>query len=221
MRSLILLALLCTGTAAAAGFQPLDSVHTAAAEYVMRHSGPGTTVGVAPLDARLRLPACSAALTAAATTATPTAVNVAVRCAAPDWTVHVPVRLTLRQPMVVLKKGVARGEPLSAADLGVEVREVGNAQGYFSDVSQVAGKILKRPLAAGSIVQPDLLGSPLLVRRGELVTLLGRSGAMEIRTQGKALGDGGAGQAIQVQNTASGRVIGAVVREAGVVEVRL
>lgn len=77
---------------------------------------------------------------------------------------------------------------------------------------------------AWSVYVPVRLSKPApaqarLIRRGELVTLLSRGGAIEVRAQGKALGDGALGDSIQVQNSSSGRVVGGVVRAAGQVEV--
>jgi flagellar basal body P-ring formation protein FlgA len=216
---LVLLPAVATG--APAEFQSLASIHDAAAGYLMRQAAPGTAVDVAPLDERLRLPACGQALQAATRHASASAATVAVQCADPAWTVYVSVRLSLHRAVVVLRRPTARGEPLTSEHIATEQRELSGAQGFYTDPAQVVGKILRRPLVPGSVLSPEMLAAPVLVRRGELVTLLGRSGAMEVRAQAKALADGTEGQAIQVQNTASGRVVGGVVRSAGLVEVNL
>lgn len=218
---LSLLFALPASAGAAEAWQPLKSVQTAATEHVMRQAAPGTTATVSGLDARLRLPACTHALLPSTSSSSATATTVAVHCEAPVWTVYVPVRLSLRRQVVVLRQALARGQELSMTDVALEERDIGGASGYFSDPSQVAGKTLRRMVTPGAVLTPELLAAPLLIRRGELVTLLGQSGAMEVRVQAKALADGSAGQAIQVQNTSSGKIVGAVVKASGLVAVRL
>jgi flagella basal body P-ring formation protein FlgA len=60
-----------------------------------------------------------------------------------------------------------------------------------------------------------------LVRRGQQVTLLARSGTVEIRVNATALADGHAEQHIQVQNQNSRQIVEAVVRGNDLVEVPL
>lgn len=201
-------------------WQELSDVRFAAESHVQAQSPPGTTAKAAELDARLRLARCSEPLTSFATTGGAT-ITVGVQCRQPAWTVYVPVRAQLRARVVVLRQPLQRGQVLTVADVLLEEREIDRNQGYFPEVSAVLGLALRRPLAPGAVLSPEALVPQTLVRRGELVTLLGRSGPMEVRVQGKALSDGTAGQAVQVQNTSSGRVVGGVVKASGLVEVQL
>jgi flagella basal body P-ring formation protein FlgA len=59
----------------------------------------------------------------------------------------------------------------------------------------------------------------LIVRRGQEVTLLSSSGAVEVRANGRAMIDGAAGSRIQVQNLGSMRVVEGVVETADLVRV--
>jgi flagellar basal body P-ring formation protein FlgA len=201
--------------------QSLQAIREAAGQLVMAQAEPGTEVEVAELDPRLRLSSCREPLRSSARHANAGAATIAVQCMQPAWTVYVQVRMSLRRSVVVLRRTLARGEILTADHIGTEERQLNGHFGYFTDPAQVIGKTLRRPLAPGNVLAPDLLMEPVLIRRGELVTLLGRQSGMEVRVQAKALADGAEGQAIQVQNTASGRVVGAIVRTAGLVEVNL
>ena len=80
---------------------------------------------------------------------------------------------------------------------------------------------LRRPAAAGSVLTPELVEAPRLVRRGELVTVTARTGGIEIRTQGKAMRDGVQGERIPVENASSRRVVEGQVTGRGQVEVTL
>lgn len=205
--------------AAQTSWQPLDSITAAAVEHQKRVLGPAAQIEPARLDPRLQLPLCEDALQTSGLGQSTH--SVAVRCTQPSWVIYVPVRSRQRQNVVVLRNNLASGSMPTAADLAIEERELGPNQMFFRDTSQISGRVLRRPLMAGSILSPDLLSAPTKVRRGDAVTLLGRAGGMEVRVQGRALADGQEGQSIQVQNISSGRIVGGTVRSEGLVEVPL
>jgi flagella basal body P-ring formation protein FlgA len=60
---------------------------------------------------------------------------------------------------------------------------------------------------------------PILVKRGDTVTITTSNPNLAIAMQGTALMDGAQGQRIRVKNTTSNRVISGVVTKAGVVSV--
>jgi flagella basal body P-ring formation protein FlgA len=226
----VLCASLCTCLSAAAPLlaraeppvQSLAEIRSAAAAFVSAQLPGGVRAEAAVLDARVRLPACAEPLQA--TAASPPGNNawsVAVRCAAPQtWTLYVPVRVSDRRPVVVLRRALAPGLPIPADALALETRDSAALPfGYLSDPAQAAGKQLRRPLPSGATLTPDAVGVAPQIRRGQLVTLLGRSGGLEIRAEGKALADAGTGERVSVENTSSRRTVVGVVRGDGVVEV--
>jgi flagella basal body P-ring formation protein FlgA len=85
----------------------------------------------------------------------------------------------------------------------------------------VAGKRLRRNLEAGAPVTASLLDAPILVRRGQQVTLEAAQGGFQVRMAGVARSEGSLGQIIEVENGGSGRIVQAVVRSAKSVEVLL
>lgn len=121
--------------------------------------------------------------------------------------------------MVVLGAPAASGVPLAAAQLIVQRREIGDAAGAtFSDPAALVGRIPSRALAPGMIpTEVDLaLGTPL--RRGDPVVLVSRSGGVEVRMPGRALGPAQVGGQVAVQNSASNRVLRGRLAAEGVVE---
>ncbi len=80
---------------------------------------------------------------------------------------------------------------------------------------------MRRALPAGSPLTMDVLDRDVLVQRGQQVTLVAATGGIEIRAQGKALGDGGAQDRIRVQNVNSLKIVEGVVENAGTVRVDL
>ncbi len=55
------------------------------------------------------------------------------------------------------------------------------------------------------------MAQPLLVHRGDLVTIVFRTDNLELTAQGNALEDGAAGALVRIENTKSNRVIDAAV----------
>jgi len=64
----------------------------------------------------------------------------------------------------------------------------------------VLGKRLLRNISAGTPLKKEILGSPLLVSRGSLITLSIEGRNIRIHAQGKALEKGGKGETIKVLN---------------------
>ena len=225
---LMLCCLLPFGAQAAAGAtQPVQSLREAAEAYVRAQvggAGGNVQVSADALDERVRLPACAAPLSALQRGASSgNRWTVAVSCAAPQtWTLYVPVRLSRQQAVLVATRNLPAGSVATAADFRTESRDTATlAQGYVADGQLVAGQMLSRPLAAGAALTPQHLARAATVKRGQLVTLIGRSGGFEVRAQGKALGDAAPGDRVTVENSASRRVVQGQLRDDGAVEVPL
>lgn len=206
--------------------ESLDRLRAAAVSFVAAQSPATAKVEATTLDNRLRLPRCGQPLeSAAASPANRGAWNIVVTCrenSTPLWQVFVPVKVLDLQAVVVMVRSVAPGQPLTADALRIESRDVATlGYGYFSDVQKAVGQTLRRPVAPGAVLSPDAVAAQKLIKRGALVTLVGRSGTLEVRAQGKALGDGGDGERISVENLSSRKVVQGVVKDGGTVEVGL
>jgi flagella basal body P-ring formation protein FlgA len=126
-------------------------------------------------------------------------------------------------PLVVAKRPVARGNVITAADVEVRTLEPAakNAgrRASFDSIDKLIGMEAKQPLQQDEIVFADEVQSPVLVKRGELISVSSRSGSICVRTSAKAVQDGSKGDLIQVESIESkqrydARVIG--LREASV-----
>jgi flagella basal body P-ring formation protein FlgA len=126
-------------------------------------------------------------------------------------------------PIVVARRPVIRGNIITAADLEVRTLEPSakNAgrRGTFDSIEKLIGMEAKQPLQQDETVYADQVQSPVLVKRGELITVSSRSGSICVRTSAKATQDGSKGDLIQVESLGSkqkydARVVG--LREASV-----
>ncbi len=170
----------------------------------------------AVVDPALRLPRCSRPLEAVASGPA----TAQVRCADdPGWRLYVPVRVHREAEVVVLRSPAAAGVPIAAGQLVVQRRDVGTADGaVFADPAALVGRVPNRALAPGAVpTEADLaLGAPL--RRGDPVVLVSRTGGVEVRTRGRALGPARAGGIVAVENPSSHRQLRGRLVSEGVVE---
>ena len=96
---------------------------------------------------------------------------------------------------------------------------LGNGYGSLDDPGKIIGSRVLRPIPAGGVIPPGALAKPLLVERGQSVTLVSRGDWISVRAVGVAIEDGSAGDHVRVRNLSSGHTVGGVVEERGVVGV--
>jgi flagella basal body P-ring formation protein FlgA len=105
---------------------------------------------------------------------------------------------------------------LTAADLALAP---GVTPGALSDPADAIGMEARVVLYAGRPLRPADLGPPAIVERNQIVTLLYRSGGLEIAAEGRALGRAGAGDSLRVLNLGSRSTVTGRVGPDGTVEV--
>ncbi len=176
------------------------------------------------LDPRLRLAACDGKLEAFLPPGAQGMGNttVGVRCPAPSWTLYISAQVIVQGQVLVTTRPLARGERLTEEHVQLVERDLASLpRGYFDDPQPVVGQQARRHLAADTVLNPQLIEAPRLVRRGEEVTLVADSNGFAIRSRGKAMADGSSGEVIRVRSRDSKRIIEGRVLSAGVVKVTL
>jgi flagella basal body P-ring formation protein FlgA len=209
------------GAAAGAGYESHERIRGLAEAFALERgrssapSGAEIKAEAARLDPRLALPACASLPETfdPPGRSTGSQAVVGVRCAAgAAWSIYVPVRLEIVVPVVVLAAPAARGEALDAAALRLEPRNVaGLTSGYLTAQAEAEGKVLRRAVAPGTILNAALLERPTLIRRGERVRLRVGTASFSVGSEGEALADAAEGEHLRVRNTRSGRVVEGVV----------
>ncbi len=190
----------------AADFQPVESIRAAAIGAL-----PAGADAEATLDTALRLPRCSQSLIARVQGSS----SVEVGC--PDgWRLFVPVRVRRSQTVLVLSRGMAPGETITADAFIPETRDASRIVGAaLADPAQAVGRVARRTLSAGAVLSATDLVAQRLIRRGDNVALVSRRGGVEVRVVGKALGDAGENERVTVENLSSRRVVQGVVGPGG------
>jgi flagella basal body P-ring formation protein FlgA len=222
-----LMALAAATATTADDWQDLEQVRAAARTFVLAQprAGEPPQVSVDALDPRLTLPACRQPLAAdlAPGSGRVGLVTVGVRCPGPKpWQVFTTLRVQHFAAALVAARPLARGETLQPGDVVASRQDVAMlAGGYVSDPADIIGKRTKRTLAAGQVLALNALESPPVVRRGRAVTIVARSGGLEVRMAGEALADAAAGEPVNVRSLANRRVLQATAIAADTVQVAM
>ena len=121
-------------------------------------------------------------------------------------------RLVRMTRLPALKHPVAPSEVIAAGDIeSVSVRAERVGGDLVIDASELIGKSPRRLLRAHEPLRSLDVETPLVVHKGDLVTIVLETATMRLTAQGKALEDGSLGAGIRIANTKSSRVIDAVV----------
>ena len=136
------------------------------------------------------------------------------------FSIWVRARVEVRGPQVSAREDLAVGRPVQSGQLRLDTVRVSpfGAQ-PARRLEEVAGRMPRRPIPAGSPVFPSQLDVPPEVHSGDVVAVQVTSGRAGLRLEGVAGGDGRRGDFIPVRNPANGRTFRARVEGAGKVAV--
>jgi len=135
-------------------------------------------------------------------------------------TVQVPFRVFTKRELYVLKRAGQKGDTIGMQD--VLVRETymnGKGLGYPASMEDVVGKVLKRDVPASTLVTDQILEDRVVVKRGDMVTIIAESNKLIVRAKGRTVDKGRTGDTIRVKNIASGKEVTAKVVNSSSVKV--
>ena len=98
----------------------------------------------------------------------------------------------------------APGHPIARAQLREEPYE---GPPGLPDLSQVVGRVPRRPIPAGTAIREQWLDAPADVVRGERVRMEIRSGRARLILEAQAQSSGSRGEVIGVRNPANGKIL--------------
>ena len=193
------------------------------AQWLQNSQQPGQAeLELIGVPAEYRLPSCKQAL--AIDTVRPLLPGrngIQIQCTSPYWSQTFAIRLKHFLPVVVLKSSVTSGEILSHQDVHAVEMDIGEQnKGYFTDPEPLIGQVVRRSLRPGTVINPDMIEAPDLIKRGEPVTIMVKRPGLMIEMDGTALVSGRRGELIRVRNTRSQKVVSGRVVDTGVVQVQ-
>lgn len=137
-------------------------------------------------------------------------------------TLSIPLKIKIFKEVVITNRNLPTDHIFSREDLRQERILINvNKQGekWIRDPQEALGKRLLRNISAGTPLTKEILGSPLLVHQGSLVTLFVEGRNIRIHAQGKALEKGGKGEIIMVLNIASQKRLEGIIVDANNVRI--
>jgi len=165
-------------------------------------------------------PACSQPVAVeAADTRSPQRMRYVARCPdTPGWRYDYVVRARVSAMVAIAAAPVAANEALTDAQVTIERRDISNIADPISNPADAVGQMSRRMLRPGDILRSGQLSSPVLVKRGDAVTMVARRDGIEVSMAGEAMDAGGKGAVVRVRNAGSGQVVRMRVAGPGTVE---
>lgn len=125
----------------------------------------------------------------------------------------VPGEIQAFLPVVVASEKLERGMVIGREHVRTEMKNINGLREPCTDMDEVVGKKLKRPININSVLSKSDLDFPILVERRQIVTMIVNKGTLQISTQGQAMSSGREGDMIMIKNIRSsrevpGRIIG-------------
>lgn len=141
-----------------------------------------------------------------------------VKCPA-GWQRVVVSQASVRLPVLVSRVAIERNATLEVSQLERKVMPLERLrQGFHQDPAEVVGQSARRSLRAGQVIGPASLAPPVLVRRGQRLTVLATAGGLSASVEAEALEDGRLGERIKLRNTSSRKPLEAKVTGPGQVQ---
>jgi flagella basal body P-ring formation protein FlgA len=120
--------------------------------------------------------------------------------------------------VVVPARDIPRGEVLAESDLTYgTVTGTALMAGTVTAMDAARGLETRRVLRAGETISASDLRRPIVVNKGQTVTMTFDAPGVTLTAMGRAMSEGGIGDTVTVQNPASFRMVSAVVTAAGTV----
>lgn len=120
--------------------------------------------------------------------------------------------------VVVPAHDITRGDTIGENDLTFATLD-GNAlmSGVPTKMEEVKGMQARRTLAAGQPFRSEDVRRPIVITKGQTVTMEFAAPGVELTAMGRAMSEGGIGDTVTIQNPASYRMVSGVVIAPGTV----
>ena len=120
--------------------------------------------------------------------------------------------------IVVPAHDIARGDTISENDLTYAMVDgAALMSGVPTRMEEVKGMQARRVLVAGQPFRGDDVRRPIVITKGQTVTMEFDAPGVQLTAMGRAMSEGGVGDTVTVQNPVSYRMISAIVIAPGTV----
>jgi flagella basal body P-ring formation protein FlgA len=131
----------------------------------------------------------------------------------------VSVNLRVEELVLVAKRAILRDEPLTAANVSLEMRETTQMNDLaMANPERLFGRLAKAGIQPGRVITPRLVALPPAVRRGQEAKMVYRNGDVNITAGAVCRQDGVPGQIITAKSLVTQRLMRVRVTENGLLE---
>lgn len=132
---------------------------------------------------------------------------------------EIEAQVRVAPQVAVAVRPLARGAVIGPGDVELRQVEVESAGDVFYSIEEVLGRETTRAVMANRPLLRDALRAPVLVRRGDVVTVYARSPGIQVRTTARSKDDGTVDDLIAVESFQTRKVF--LARVCGVREVEV
>jgi len=230
---LLLFFLLCFNPTIASERQQHDEIHNAIIEFA-------GDVTIQEIDPRLRLEPCTGNLSVRYPFSTETTVE--VKCTADKgWKIFLTISKPTSEPNirptaketqaytpssielingVVTKRTLQRGIPIRASDIELKSFPSNRLKsGHVKSLSYPIGMEPSQTIPKGALISINMLRPPVLVRKGDAVSIIFERNGISVTNEGIALENGGLREKIKIQLPDTKKILSATIQSAGVVKI--
>ena len=209
-------------------FQSIASIRLQAEEFVAQYSydspyAVNTELGY--IDNRLKLKSCGNALNIQFTNPDKTSgrTSLSVSCRSDvNWKIHLPAKIDVYDDALVAAQGLTRGQIIDASRVVLQKVRISDLNsGYFDTSDSITDYQVKRPLKRGDVLTSRNLVPKMMVKSGQLVTLVLDYRGIQIKSSGLALRSARLGEIIKVRNLQSSRIVEGIVSGEATVRVSI
>ncbi len=123
--------------------------------------------------------------------------------------------IAIQVPVVIAKKIIAKNTLIKKSNLMLERREIkSDAQLAYRRLSdfETSNMVASMSISQGQMIVKKMLSSGIILKKGDLITMITKQSGLQIHAVGRLLADAGLGQTVMVENIDSKKqVIGRVL----------
>lgn len=138
----------------------------------------------------------------------------------PPWKLFVPIEIKMLTQVLTTRVPLSRNQIIQKQDITLTEKNIYQMrQGFYQNENDVVGMKTKFSMTAGTIISPRNISEPILVKKGDHVSIQIKKNNISIKMKGIAQKNGSLNEQIPVKNISSNRVVQAIIKERGLVEI--
>jgi len=154
--------------------------------------------------------------------------TVKAKCLQPSrWEILIPISHQVKTPAsstqvmgVVATRTLRRGIPIIASDIELKAFPDNRLKsGHVKSLKYPIGMEPNQTIPKGALISINMLRPPVLVRKGDAVSIIFERNGISVTNEGLALENGGLREKIKIQLPDTKKILSATIQSAGVVKI--